>query len=150
MAEAGQVAENGIGPLLERFHNCFDGLIRACAVFLPSDRSSRRAVVVLSARDSESQAEDGWVNLRFELTGLVEYRLEEPANATYQVLSDGIQLAIFGDIVYLDLAPESESSTSAEDVRRSRLYVAAKCCSWAISEYEEAPTAAALEGGAEA
>ncbi len=126
--------EDQVSSFLDRFHHCYDGLVRAISILFASGNSLSTAKIVISVRDATDPA--SWVNVHLELDGLKEFALRE-GQASYQVLSDGLKIGFFGDLIFLDFAPYTDDPDGVEDFRRSEFYFASRSCKWQVHPYQD-------------
>jgi len=126
------------GAFLAQFHNCYDGLMRGVRFRYTAAEVHSRAVVVLSVRQSTTlEVNDGWVNVRLAIEHVEEYALKESAKVSCRVLSGGLQINAFRDLLFFDFDPYSDEPTGVEDFRRSGFYIAGRSFSWRVGEYSE-------------
>ncbi|HVC96162.1 MAG TPA: hypothetical protein VND64_20940 [Pirellulales bacterium] len=125
--------------LLDRFYCCYDGLLRIVEVLYREGGAGTNARVVLSTRDNESDADDGWCNLEFDISDVLEFRLTESGSkGGYEVLSGGVAILPIQGMYFFEFThavePEAEFAT-VDEVRRSEFYVAGRKFTWKTSAY---------------
>jgi hypothetical protein len=123
-----------VDQVLDRFYRCSDGVIRRVELDFKSDRESSTATIVCSVRDSDAAAQ--WVNLICRVRGLSEFSFSE-GRTSYRVLSDGLVIGWFEDLIFLDFGPYTVEPDSVEDFRRSGCYFAGKSATWEVVPYSE-------------
>lgn len=125
----------GTPAILSRFHNFDDALVRDVHLVIGPSRDSRRVTIALEARDTESDGDEGWVQVVLKVTGLTEYRFVENEKESCYVLSLGLKVKCFDHIHFFDFGPDSDEPDSREDFRRSQFYLAGRDFSWVVKPY---------------
>lgn len=131
--------------LLERFCSCNDGVLRSISYVASYAFFTRRAPPehppvdtvewLLSVKDLK--AKGGWSNLRLRVSGLAEFRFHQPTkDSIVSVISDGLRIGWFEDLVFLDVFSRYHEAESPDDFRESRCYVAGKECRWQVEAYD--------------
>jgi hypothetical protein len=129
-------AEN-VTEFLDRFYQCYDGVIRKVTVDKTVAGTMRRAQIVVSVQDKHGERNEGWVNLRLELDGL-KRAPDKPMSLGNQVVDPfGLQIGFFGNEVYLDFAPHTDKPTALQDFEDSDCLFVADSCSWQVTDYRE-------------
>ena len=120
----------------KRFHGCDDGVLRRISVIYRSG-SSRPGLIelVLSTKDTEKVEGDGFVNLKLSFLSVSEFQLRE-GNATYQILSEGMKVALLEGRVFATFNPYDYKESPAS-FRTSEFYIVAKEVAWDILPYRD-------------
>lgn len=127
------ITKETLGAFLHRFYDLSDSVLRRLEhQYLPS--GLRRTTVTISVQDRE--ADIGWSNLVLTIDKVVEVTFRERRRVSNQVLSDGLRVSYFEDVLFLDFSPASDVLT-LEDIRASDFYVAGSVCSWLVQPYSE-------------
>lgn len=123
---------------LEQFNHCYDGLVQRIQFqFAPTEALGRASLTLSVQRPITRQIKNGWVNVRLAIKEVEEFSLRESAKESCRVLSSGLQIEMFGGLLFFDFAPYSLSPGGVEDYRRSGFYIAGRSFSWKVEEYSE-------------
>ena len=126
-----------ISGFLQRFNLFHDAIIRHLQVTFRFRNPITTARIIISVRDSQTMANEGWVNLRFELTDVKEFRFVESRTlVTYTVIYEA-HIASFDDLFFLDFGGLTDDPASAQDCRKSDFYIATKKAEWEVEPYQE-------------
>src|SRR5439155_25924978 len=126
-----------ISGFLQRFNSFHDAIIRHIEVTFRFRNPITKARIIISVRDSQTMANEGWVNLRLELADVKEFRfVESSTSVTYTVIYEA-HIASFDDLFFIDFGGLSDHTASAEDCRKSEFYIAAKKAEWDVESYQE-------------
>jgi hypothetical protein len=124
-----------LATFLNRFSSFNDAVLRTAEFrFRSSSNGKRRSIVTLSAQDHESG--QGWSNVKIVIEEVSEFVLQE-GKATCQILSDGLFIKWFGDVVFVLFSGDNCEPVTIDDFRRSTFYVAGRSFSWEASVYSE-------------
>lgn len=104
--------------MLDEITNGYDGIIKKIN-FISFD-SVIIEVSVIRRSDRE------WVNVEFELKGLVEFAVKQETKCSNTVMSNGISYQCIDGIHYIDFSPYSDDMEDISDYRMSDVYFAAK------------------------
>ena len=121
--------------ILSRFHNFDDALVRDVHLVIGPSRDSRSATIALEARDSESDADEGWGQVVLKVRGVTEYRFVENGRESSYVVSLGLKVKSFGGVYFFDFGPDSDEPDGVDDFRRSSFYLAGHDCTWVVKPY---------------
>lgn len=119
---------------LDRFYRFNDGIIRRVDMVFRPNRQDSEAAIECSVRDGEASAQ--WVNVICRVRALSEFSLSE-GRTSYRVLSDGLVVGWFDDLIFLDFGPYTSEPEGIDDFRRSGFYFAGKSVTWEIVPYDE-------------
>jgi hypothetical protein len=128
---------------LERFYDCDDGVVRGIDIVYPygwftrpnpTEIEKTRVNILLSVRDK--LLDGGWCNLILMLSEVQELRVAEPHGGYNSVLSDGLKLAWFDRVIFIDLSLNDNDLKSIDAFRRSNRYLGAKELHWRVEEYD--------------
>jgi len=115
---------------LKKINNGYDGLIRSIGV-----KSFSSASIVVSVMDEENDYE--WINVRFEIDSIVEFKVIQRINTSNIVLSEGIKVEYYNSHVYIAFSPYSNELRTLEDFRNSDVYFGCKNIKFTIEPYSE-------------
>ncbi|WP_409310341.1 hypothetical protein [Pectobacterium sp. B1J-3] len=104
--------------MLDEIMNGYDGLIKK--INFTSFDSVIVEVSVIRKSDNE------WVNVKFELKGLVEFTVKQKIKCSNTVMSNGISYQCIDEIHYIDFSPYSDAMEDISDYRMSDVYFVAK------------------------
>ena len=120
--------------LLSRFYGLCDGLIRLVQLRYTED-GTREVELDIACRDSETTVNEGWVSVRVVIRNATEFTLVENPKTTLQVLSDGLQIQVFGDVVGIEFGGNIDAPYSLDDLRKSRAYAIGTCVDFEVGDY---------------
>ena len=117
---------------LQRFYNCDDGVVRSIAVVYPLCLLH----ALRSARKRNQKRDGHSVSLRrrvrrqmvqpvLELFDVKELAVAEKTDRCHTVLFNGLNLAWFNDVIFVDLSSDENDFQSAESFRKVSRYFAA-------------------------
>ncbi|QSD35728.1 hypothetical protein H5A40_00695 [Pectobacterium brasiliense] len=115
--------------MLNEITNGYDGLIKKIN-FISFD-SVIIEVSVIRRSDRE------WVNVEFELKGLVEFAVKQKIKCSNTVMSNGISYQCIDGINYIDFSPYSDDMGDINDYRMSDVFFAAKEIGYSIKPYTD-------------
>ncbi|MFJ5440169.1 hypothetical protein ACIPT2_20150 [Pectobacterium brasiliense] len=115
--------------MLDEITNGYDGIIKKIN-FISFD-SVIVEVSVIRRADRE------WVNVEFELKGLVEFAVKQETKFSNTVMSNGISYQCIDGIHYIDFSPYSDDMDDISDYRMSDVYFAAKEIEYSIKPYTD-------------
>ncbi len=121
---------------LNRFYQCYDSIIRCISLITTESSNIPKAQVILSVRDGEEDG-DGWVNLKIKIDGFTEFIGTSIDYYKNEVLSDGIKVGFFDDLVYLDFEPFTDEPEAIEDFKKSKCLLIGKDIFWGTTSYSE-------------
>lgn len=121
---------------LNRFYQCYDSIIRCISLITTESSNIPKAQVILSVRDEEEDG-DGWVNLKIKIDGFTEFIGTSIDYYKNEVLSDGIKVGFFDDLVYLDFEPFTDEPEGIEDFKKSKCLLIGKDIFWGTTSYSE-------------
>ena len=113
--------------MLRRFHNCDDGVWESFVVSYPNNSNVGTAEVTLRARDCDERQLGHWYNIRIRIDGVIEFRLTNSSRYYTCVLSSGMQVRTFGDLVWVIFDLDDEAQT-VEEVKGSQFYICGSKC----------------------
>ncbi|MBQ4795687.1 hypothetical protein [Pectobacterium versatile] len=113
--------------MLDEIMNGYDGFIKRIN-FISFD-SVIVEVSVIRRSDRE------WVNVEFELKGLVEFAVKQETKCSNTVMSNGISYQCVDGIHYIDFSPYSDDMEDISDYRMSDVYFTAKEIGYSINPY---------------
>jgi hypothetical protein len=123
---------------LAKFNHGYDGVVRAVQLKFSPAEELGHAIVTLSVRRSGAKKNrNGWVNLRLSIDAVEEFSLRESSKESFRVLSSGLHIGSFGELLFFDFAPYSVCPAGMEDYRRSGFYVAGRSFTWREEPYSE-------------
>ena len=120
--------------LLTRFYGMCDGLIRSVQLRYKDD-GTRELELVIACRDTETIVNEGWVSVRVLIRNANEFTMVEKPKTTLQVLSDGLQIQVFGDVVGIEFGGNIDAPYSLDDLRKSRAYAIGTCVDFEVGAY---------------
>jgi hypothetical protein len=121
-----------------RFYQCYDSIIRCISLITTETSNTSKAQVILSVRDEEGDGDgDGWVNLKIKIEGFTEFIGTDIDNYNNEVLSDGIKVGFFDDLIYLDFEPFTDEPEGVEDFKKSKCLLIGKDIFWKTTSYSE-------------
>jgi hypothetical protein len=100
----------------------------------PGGQEVTRADIQLSVMDSRQNG--GWCNLSLLLIDIQELRLFEPDRGYNTVLSDGLKLAWFDNLVFVDFSIGDYDLSQVDGFRKARRYVAARELYWRVEPFD--------------
>ena len=112
------IRQEDYGTAMNRFYRFADGVIRSIKLSY-SDDGSKHAEIVVACRDSEATVNEGWVAVSLIVRGVKEFRACEGPKTTLQVLSDGMHICVYDDIVGLEFGGAFEPPSSISELRKS-------------------------------
>ncbi|MCA6943506.1 hypothetical protein LF927_20200 [Pectobacterium polaris] len=115
--------------MLDEITNGYDGLIKKIK-FISFDSVIIEVSVI---RRSDRR----WVNVEFELKGLVEFAVKQETKCSNIVMSNGISYQCINGIHYIDFSPYSDGMEDISDYRMSDVYFAAKEIECGINPYSD-------------
>lgn len=128
---------------LERFNNCYDGVVRSVELVYPygwftrpgpAEREVPRANVVLSVPDLGQGG--AWHNLRLVAHDVREFRVLERHGGSNPVLSDGLKLGWFEGLVFVDIALYDHDQRDGDEFRKGGRFIAARELYWQVEPYD--------------
>jgi hypothetical protein len=115
---------------LRRFHRGHEG--RLLGVTVETGRGQVRSVrFALRLRDAE--ADDADTDVSLDLTQVNELRLQVRPTEDPETLTDGIAIAAFGGLTFVDLMPWTDRPDGAHDFRLSNCYAAGAVARWKLA-----------------
>jgi hypothetical protein len=122
---------------LDRFWSGSDGVIRSFSIsFQYRSQEATRGTVTLSVRDSQSQQNEGWVNLVVEMGDVIEFAFRE-GSTSYQVISSEIHIAQFSSVFFIDFGGCIEQPKDVHGFRASDFYCASRTIYWKVEPYQD-------------
>jgi hypothetical protein len=119
----------------ERFCSFYDSIIRAVTVEFRNVKSVAKVTVTLSARDLETDSNDNWVNVTIKVSGVSELAFYESPKESYQVLSNGLHILNFENLMCFDFGYHIDEPNNIAEFRESKFYVIGEEFEWIISNY---------------
>lgn len=135
--------QNETETFLGRFYNCDDGVIRSVEVIYPygwftlpapPEVEKKRVNIVLSVPDSQSKGD--WCNLIITVSDVKELKIDDPHEGCHSILSDGLKLGWFDDLVFVDFSHDENDRRNAESFRKVHRYVAGHELQWQLAPYD--------------
>lgn len=94
----------------------------------------KQLTVTLSTQDGFGHG--GWSNIRMTFGAVSELILRD-GNFAMNVLSDGVSVTWFDNLIWCDFSPCVPEPESVNEYRRSNFSVAAHTCTWQVEHYNE-------------
>lgn len=120
--------------LLTRFYGLCDGLIRSVQLRYTGE-GTRYVELVIACRDSETTVNEGWVSVRVLIQNVNEFTFVEKPQTTLQVLSNGLQVQVFGDFVGVEFGGSVDGPYSLDDLRKSVAFAIGKQVDFEVGPY---------------
>lgn len=118
------------GSFLSRFNNFFDSVIQKVEVAYTNGQ--RDFSIWIDTQDLEGIAHDSWACVHLTVSGVEEFCYAEPARTTAQVISDGLHVCWFDDVIGIDFGEFIDSPKDLDELRSSKTYVVGKALGWSI------------------
>lgn len=124
--------------LLTRFNHCYDGVLRGVRFRFAPTAPVTRASVTLSVRQPARKGiREQWVNIRLLIKDVKEYAIRESDRESCRILSGGLQVWVYRDLLFFDFSPYSVTPKGVDDYRRSGFYIAGRSFAWKVEAYSE-------------
>ena len=131
------MTQENIEKFLARFYSFNDAVIVKIDIKFRHLSLPTVINVLLSTRDAESNVENEWVNVSLTVKDVTAFRFMESTKASFQVLSDGIHIAILDESIFIDFGDFDELPTDFNELESSRYFVKGRDFKWVILPYEE-------------
>lgn len=115
---------------LRRFHHGRDG--RLLGVEVRTGRGGLQSVAFL-LRLPDAEDDDADTDVRLELAEVNEMRLQVRPTEDPQPLTDGIAVATYGGLTYVDLMPWTDKPSGVHDFRLSNCYAGGAVVTWDVT-----------------
>ena len=125
-----------INNFLERFNFFYDSIIRDVEIRFRNSSFPAKIKVIISTRDKETKKNEGWVDVKIEITEAVEFNFRESSKESYQVISNGLHIMESDALVYFDFGFHTDVSESPKEFRKSNFYIIGKSFDWAVEDYK--------------
>jgi len=125
-----------IDGYLERFYQFSDSVIRSIDIRFRNREKLTCVSVEISTRDSEKSEAEQWCNVILTVEGVSEFSFQENSKASYQVISNGINMLKSNGWIYVDFG-HLDSLVDSNEIRKSPAYVVGKDIFWKTMPYRE-------------
>ena len=122
---------------LERFNKFRDSVIRGVHIRFRNPAEVSSISVEISTRDRESSETGEWRNVVLIVEDVSEFSFQESSKASYQVISDGLNILQSDDLIYIDFGHFSDPPDRAVEIRNSPARIIGKHLSWRVEPYRE-------------
>lgn len=119
---------------LARFASFSDSLLRRLEIKY-EETGQRTVFVWVAARDLKGAQSDSWVCIRFAISSAQDFCFSESARTTAQVISHGIHIGWFGDVVGLDFGHLIDPPKSLKELALSKFFVTGTSVDWSVEPY---------------
>jgi hypothetical protein len=120
--------------ILARFYGFCDAVIRSILLRY-EENGTRNVEIYLSARDSETAENEGWVSVRVVVRNVSEFGVRESPRTPIQVLSQGMHLLSVENQVGVEFGGEIEPPQSIESFRSSDGFAVGRDIKFHIGPY---------------
>jgi hypothetical protein len=127
--------EDLLDAFLQRFNSFNDGVLRSITLVYPTERA-RSATILLSTKDSQGTADEGWVNLVIRLSDLLLFRVTESDFESYQILSNSLNIGVYDGAWHVDLGSFGDPPPDKATFLESNVLLVAKTFEWESLPYQ--------------
>ena len=122
---------------LERFNQFCDSVIRSLDVRFRNREEVNSISVEISTQDRESSETNQWCNVVLLIEDVSEFSFQESSKASYQVISDGLNILQSDGLICIDFGHFSDTPVDAVEIRKSPVHIIGKHLSWRVEPYRE-------------
>ena len=120
---------------LDRFYQFYDSVFRSISLHFLSD-GTQTIDLVVSARDSLLEDDEGWVCIVIAIEKVKETLISKKPKTSIQVLSQGIHLATYENLVGMEFGGAIDPPSSLDVLRQSEAYILGENISFEVFPYE--------------
>lgn len=120
--------------ILNRFYGFDDGLIRSFRLMYSED-GTKHAEIIVACRDAESSTNENWVAVTVSIRDVSEAKFVEGSHTTLQVLSDGLHICQYDDLVGVEFGGAYETPRTMDELRKSEAFVVGKKVGFEIGPF---------------
>ena len=122
-----------INSIFNNFSNFEDSIIRNIKIEYAEDGSKNFSILVYSQYMWE-EYNNVWKEVEIIIKDVVTYRVHEPLQTTAQVISNGIHIIFFNELIYLEFGDFADPPQSFEEAMSSNTFVIGKSISCIVNE----------------
>ena len=122
-----------INSIFNNFSNFEDSIIRNIKIEYAEDGSKNFSILVYSQYMWE-EYNNVWKEVEIIIKDVVTYRVHEPLQTTAQVISNGIHVIFFNELIYLEFGDFADPPQSFEEAMSSNTFVIGKSISCIVNE----------------
>ena len=122
-----------INSIFNNFSNFEDSIIRNIKIEYAEDGSKNFSILVYSQYMWEKY-NNLWKEVEIIIKDVVTYRVHEPLQTTAQVISNGIHIIFFNELIYLEFGDFADPPQSFEEAMSSNTFVIGKSISCIVNE----------------
>ncbi|EGC18141.1 Uncharacterised protein [Kingella denitrificans] len=122
-----------INSIFNNFSNFEDSIIRNIKIEYAEDGSKNFSILVYSQYMWEKY-NNLWKEVEIIIKDVVTYRVHEPLQTTAQVISNGIHVIFFNELIYLEFGDFADPPQSFEEAMSSNTFVIGKSISCIVNE----------------
>ena len=122
-----------INSIFNNFSNFEDSIIRNIKIEYAEDGSKNFSILVYSQYMWEKY-NNLWKEVEIIIKDIVTYRVHEPLHTTAQVISNGIHVIFFNELIYLEFGDFADPPQSFEEAMSSNTFVIGKSISCIVNE----------------
>ena len=122
-----------INSIFKNFSNFEDSIIRNIKIEYAEDGSKNFSILVYSQYMWEKY-NNLWKEVEIIIKDVVTYRVHEPLQTTAQVISNGIHIIFFNELIYLEFGDFADPPQSFEEAMSSNTFVIGKSISCIVNE----------------
>ena len=122
-----------INSIFNNFSNFEDSIIRNIKIEYAEDGSKNFSILVYSQYMWEKY-NNLWKEVEIIIKDVVTYRVHEPLQTTGQVISNGIHIIFFNELIYLEFGDFADPPQSFEEAMSSNTFVMGKSISCIVNE----------------
>ena len=121
---------------LDRFYQFYDSVFRSISIHFLSD-GTQTIDLVVSTRDSLLEDDDeGWVCIVITIEKVKETLISKKPKTSIQVISQGIHLAIYENLVGMEFGGAIDPPSSLDVLRQSEAYILGENILFEVFPYE--------------
>lgn len=121
-----------INSIFNNFSNFEDSIIRNIKIEYAEDGSKNFSILVYSQYMWEKY-NNLWKEVEIIIKDVVTYRVHEPLQTTGQVISNGIHIIFFNELIYLEFGDFADPPQSFEEAMSSNTFVIGKSISCIVN-----------------
>lgn len=121
-----------INSIFNNFSNFEDSIIRNIKIEYAEDGSKNFSILVYSQYMWEKY-NNLWKEVEIIIKDVVTYRVHEPLQTTAQVISNGIHIIFFNELIYLEFGDFADPPQSFEEAMSSNTFVIGKSISCIVN-----------------
>ena len=121
-----------INSIFNNFSNFEDSIIRNIKIEYAEDGSKNFSILVYSQYMWEKY-NNSWKEVEIIINDVVTYRVHEPLQTTAQVISNGIHIIFFNELIYLEFGDFADPPQSFEEAMSSNTFVIGKSISCIVN-----------------